>query len=47
MKDAREAALLNGRLTMAALALLVSQGTIVDRMFPDLIKNAPGGSGAP
>lgn len=36
-KEAREAEIINGRLAMAALALLVSQGVIVDRFFPNLI----------
>lgn len=38
-KEAREAELINGRLAMAALTLLVSQGVIVDRIFPDLIRS--------
>ncbi|KAG8463253.1 hypothetical protein KFE25_011250 [Diacronema lutheri] len=36
-KEAREAELINGRLAMAALALLVSQGVVVDRIFPGLM----------
>mmetsp|Transcript_27920 Transcript_27920/g.64163 ORF Transcript_27920/g.64163 Transcript_27920/m.64163 type:complete len:80 (-) Transcript_27920:228-467(-) len=36
-KEAVAAEIINGRLAMAALALLISQGVIVDRIFPDLI----------